>query len=409
MQIPRLSSTTNPCFLFLIALIIFSLSPHQSKAIGIVSSSLPEATTLQISTGRVSYDIVVQGTPVDTPAARTYPYQVYVTGNDIYENTVYISVAQGSVNVKGQISNPGGTPEAATTDSIAGSFTVPNDGTLATGQLQLIVEIYDPGTPYPTTTDLLGTSPAVPRLTSGTLTIEAIPDISIPAVQQIVKTQAIAGVPTLTANGTLSEIPVATSGAGYDPAFPPTVTITPNGNATVYAIVEQTTGSITGFNIVNSGNFSAVPAVTIAAPPSYMTQRTGGLLYSSGSYYGGDIVSFRTSVRNSQQGRPLPPADTHRLQTVLTTDPAYTAQSGSDDFRLFFTTISGDGVGSVGEGSPIRGIQVTGTPNGFTQAVPPELPNGGTVPPTYGLPHATTGTTVDTARATASLISGVST
>jgi hypothetical protein len=375
-------------------IVVLGFTLRDTLAIEVASSTLPGDTTLQIDTGRVSYTVDVRGTSENI--FTTYPYQVYVRGTDIYGNPIFISVAQGTVTVRGQIANPGGVPEAATTDRITGSWTVPNDGTLhnTTSGYRLIVEVYTNGTPFPTTRAALGTNTVFAPLSSGTLTIDVVPDIGIPAVRQIVKSQATAGIPVLV-GGALANIPVATPGTGYDASSPPTVTVTPANGSTVRAVVNQTTGSISRFEIINAGaGFAAPPVITVAIPPTYMTQRMGGLLYDSGTYYGGDILRFQTTIQNlasgvgDRQGRPLRPssADRHRIQTVLTTDPAYTASSGSDDFQVFFTDITGDMSGAALVNSPIQAIQVYGTPNGFMQAVPPVNPTGGVVPATYGLP-----------------------
>ncbi len=162
-----------------------------ARAIEITAATLPAEQTLQILTGSVTYGpITVRGTATEAAAAVTYPYIVYVSGKDIYGNTLYLPLRRGSVTVRGEFPAPppatSGTV-AATTDTIAvGSWQVPNDGTLhnlAAGY-RIFVAFYNlpgaaPGDPfrYPETVAEL-TSPFL-SADSQRLLIDVLPDLKV--------------------------------------------------------------------------------------------------------------------------------------------------------------------------------------------------------------------------------------
>lgn len=420
----------NPLRLIILGTVLWA--PPLAWSIETVNVTLPGDTVLQIDNS-VSFSVEVRGTTetVDTD----YPYNLYVTGADIYGNAIFIQVAQGTLRVRGPrtVLPPGATTpvnEPATTDRFQGEWIVPRDGTLhnsgITAGYRMIAAIYAPGTPLPSTPGTLIAALALPPQVSGDLTIEVLPDIAIPPVRSISKQRATATA-ALGAGGSVA-LTVTNPGAGYDPNFPPAVTVgapPPGGTAAQYlAIVEAETGSITGFTAVNPGaGYLAAPTVTIANAPSNMTQRTGGVLYKAGTYYGGDILRFRTTILNratvpeagNRQSRPLRTnrADRHRLNVVLTTDPRYDEDTAPpdeeagegtepepttttpDDYLIAFHDILGDMAGApVGEFSTIRAVNVYGTP----PAVPAYgINTGGTTATATAAPPAVGGvlTTAD--------------
>jgi hypothetical protein len=392
--------------LLLISLVLVA----RASAIAINGTpTLPTAATLQLR-DTVNYRVEVIGTGADVPGPNSYNYNVWVSGIDIYGNPVFIQVEQGTVSVTGPIPNPGGTPTAATVVPITGTWTVPNDGTLhnVVGGYRLNVAVYATGTPLPTAVAGLTSGLAVPLQTSEQLNIEVLPDIEIPDVGPIFKQPATASAAVV---GGSVQLTVTNPGSGYDANFPPMVTVdTPPAGGTAaqfLAILEAETGSIIGFTTLNPGaGYIAAPNVTIAPPPSNMTQRTGGILYKAGTYYGGDIVRFQATVRNritaqgGRQSRPLRSAraDRHRLNLVLTTNPEYDeaatppddegddendpqadpnptptptptpSPTSTDDFLLAFHDIRGDMAGApAADFSTIRAVNVYGTPG----ALPP--------------------------------------
>jgi hypothetical protein len=171
------------------------LAAPSARAIEITAATLPGDQTLQILTGNVSFGpITVQGTETESAAAVAYPYIIFVRGNDIYGNQVYIPLGNGRVTVRGQFERPGVPPAAAvvvpaTTATIgAGNWNVPNDGTLhnlAPG-FRLVVGFYNlpgaaPGDPlrFPETAAELD-SPFLSS-TSGPLRIDVLPDLKVGA------------------------------------------------------------------------------------------------------------------------------------------------------------------------------------------------------------------------------------
>ena len=427
----------------------------RALSIEIVSVNLPADSTLQLE-ATVPYRVEVRGNtePNDTP----YRYNLYVSGNDIYGNNVVMQVAQGTLTVRGpRVALPPGatTPvnEPATTDRFEGTWTVPNDGTLhnITGGYRMIAAIYTTGTAFPTRVAELTSNLAVPQQNSGLLKIEVLPDIAIPPVAPIFKQRALA---TAAVAGGAVSLTITNPGSGYDATFPPTVTVAAppfGGTAGEFlAIVEAETGSITGFTTVNPGSgYVAVPGVTIDPSPAYMTQRTGGILYKAGTYYGGDIVRFQASVLNrstvsGRQGRPLvsSTADRHRINLVLTTDPEYDeeatppddapnddanpnptptptpapAPAATDDFLTDFYDIYGDMAGAPADAfSTIRAVSVYGTPpalasyglntSGVRATATAAIPPGGVLT-TANLTVVNAGTSYDPANPPAVTISG---
>ncbi len=428
----------------------------QALSIEIISVSLPPDSTLQLEAS-VPYRVEVRGNNEanDTP----YRYNLYVSGNDIYGNRVFIQVAQGTLTVRGpRVALPPGatTPvnEPATTDRFEGTWTVPNDGTLhnITSGYRMIAAIYSTGTPLPMRIADLTANLAVPLQQSGLLKIDVPPDVAIPPVAPIFKQRATA---TASVSGGAVTLTVTNPGTGYDPTFPPSVTVAapPSGTtARFLAIVEAETGSITGFTTLDPGSgYIAPPAVTIATSPSYMTQRTGGILYKAGNYYGGDIARFQATLLNrsvvaGRQGRPLrsSSADRHRINLVLTTDPEYDEAATppdddpdddananptptptptpapppavTDDFLMAFHDIRGDMAGVTANAfSTIRAVSVYGTPGalpsyglntgGIRATATASIPVGGVLT-TANLTVGNAGTSYDSANPPAVTISG---
>ena len=109
---------------------LFGVQPVRAiEVIGDPTLPGPGLTTVQILTGSVGYDVTVGGTTeaVDT----TYPYLVYLQGNDIYENPTFLPVAAGAVTVRGETFRPaGGATAVANLSSTGGlkSLTLDNRG-----------------------------------------------------------------------------------------------------------------------------------------------------------------------------------------------------------------------------------------------------------------------------------------
>ncbi|MEY3481078.1 MAG: hypothetical protein RIQ71_1853 [Verrucomicrobiota bacterium] len=169
------------------------LAAPTARAIEITSATLPAEQTLQILTGFVSYGpITVRGNDVETTKAITYPYVIYVTGNDIYSNPVYIPLTHGTVTVRGQYTIPGIPPAGdtvivATTATIpAGRWNVPNDGTLhnlAPGY-KIVVAFYNipgasPTDPYKFPSSLAELTNSFLSSNSDPLKIDVLPDLKV--------------------------------------------------------------------------------------------------------------------------------------------------------------------------------------------------------------------------------------
>lgn len=182
---------------FLPALLFLALvaCPMVAEAIQVTGSSLPDDVVLPIQTGQVSYSVEVEGTDgeVNTP----YIAVVYVTGRDIYGNTIYIEVQRTSFALSGKIG-----AQDPTTFTIGGEnarWVVPNDGTLhslirtgsydpaatnnvvteaSTGGYRLCVAVYSvpPGVPADIN-DL--TTGRVVFLQSGRIDIDVLPDLAV--------------------------------------------------------------------------------------------------------------------------------------------------------------------------------------------------------------------------------------
>lgn len=328
-----------------------------------------------VKTGTFQLNESISGSFLVTgPVAADVHYRVVLQGTDFYGNAVTILLQSSDLPV---LAGPAPN-QPAQTATINFSGTIPNDGTLHGSNYT--VALY--------TGDVLAGPPAslgnFKNSTSG-ISISVTPDIAIPNVQPVSKVRA-----TATANltgGAVSSLTIVNPGSGYDPSFPPLVTITgANTTPAIFlAVVEENTGSITRFQKVNGGaGYGAAPSVQVATPPTYQTERVGGLLYKSGNYYGGDILPIRTTVRNNptadgtKQSRPLGPEDVHRLNVVLTTDPAYTATAGSDDYLIYFTEIVGDMAGAVGDLSTIRAVETYRTPGLLPAYGVPYTAGGGT-------------------------------
>lgn len=188
----KLARLLPPRILTLACLVGFIAAPA-ARAIEITQATLPAEQTLQILTGNVSFGpITVRGTETESAAAVAYPYVIFVRGNDIYGNQVYMPLGNGRVTVRGQYEIPA-TPPApavvvpATSATIGvGNWNVPNDGTLhnlAPG-FRLIVAFYNlpgaaPGDPlrFPETAAELD-SPFL-SATSAPLRIDVLPDLRV--------------------------------------------------------------------------------------------------------------------------------------------------------------------------------------------------------------------------------------
>jgi hypothetical protein len=158
------------------ALLALFTSPLNSYAIEVTSSQLPSNTTLQISTGSVTYQVDVRGTTESSPTE--YRWLAYVTGTDIYGNAVYFELDRGEVSVLG------GPPDQRTTDKIGpGRWTVPNDGTLhnTVSGYRLIVAIYKENEIYPADLAQLGdvSRLEIPAQISGQLNVDVLPDLAV--------------------------------------------------------------------------------------------------------------------------------------------------------------------------------------------------------------------------------------
>ena len=172
---------------WLVAFAITALSAvHTARAIELVNSQLPASETLQILTGSVTYEAEVQGTEGEVNAP--YTYIVYVTGNDVYNNPIYIQVDSGSFTVSGQrfVLPPGATTpveEPPTTFTIGGEnarWTVPDDGTLHNifGGYRLVVAIYSDPPSVPSDVEDLAAGRVI-FLQSGQLNIDVLPDLAV--------------------------------------------------------------------------------------------------------------------------------------------------------------------------------------------------------------------------------------
>lgn len=393
-MIPRLHTCL---FLYLLGSL---MAPPCAHAIDFTSVNLPADTELAVEQP-VAFDFEVIGTTETSDTV--YNYNVYVTGDDFYGNTVFFPVAQGALNVRGEISDlPPGATEPVTLPAVTagaqGQWRVPKDGTLhnlGAGYTMWLV-IYEDGasfapdgSSFPNSTIQLQTQTVLGPISSGKLTVSVPATVQIPSVSPASKIQAAA---TASVVDGAVQLALTSFGSGYDPNFPPAVAIgaPPDGGtqAEVLAIINPQTGSITGFNTINPGTgYVDPPTVDIDPPPSYMTQRTGGVLYKAGTYNGGDISRFQISVANTGKisvantgmtvTRPLSDSgsDKHRWRLVLTTDPKYEEDdaSDSDDFLLDFGDIFGDRP-FLSPQSTTRAVKVYNTP--------------GTLDP-YGLPPST--------------------
>ena len=351
------------------------LTINSALGIEIASISLPPSTQVTTVPSTLNWAFSVKGNDAEASTSKTYNYNVYAYGVDFYGNTVYFGLAQGDVQVRGEYA-VGDATILATTANISGSWTI-DDHTLhnTTNGYQIFVAIYrnsgnnstNTPNPFPSTISTISSNTTLPLQQSGTITINLTPDISIPAISRVESTLKSRATSTATvAGGVITALTLASVGSGYDPVFPPRVILSGSGGAgsgaTATAIVNQQTGRITNLMLHSGGSGYVAPVtVTIDAPPTYMTQRTGGVLYSAATpYYGGDMARFFTSV--TVAGRPLRSTEKHRLQTVFSTDPALVGQSGSDDFEVSFVEVYGDMAGRVTEESRLRPVQVQDTP-----------------------------------------------
>ena len=346
---PRNSIKSNlfALFLALASLLTASSAMAQSPLISGfgVSSNLTVAPG-----GTISGNFIAVGAANSTTVST--PYRIVLIGKDFYSNDITYQVTPGTIG-------PITSGSAPTNVTVNFSGTIPADGTLVsstTYSLQIFTGSVSAGSLGNLESSVAG------------ITIFALPDISIPAISRVASTSKSRATSTATvAGGVITALTLASEGSGYDPVFPPRVILSGSGGAgsgaTATAIVNQQTGRITNLMLHSGGSGYVAPVtVTIDAPPTYMTQRTGGVLYNAATpYYGGDMARFFTSV--TVAGRPLSNAETHRLQTVFSTDPALVGQSGSDDFEVSFVEVSGDMAGKVTEESRLRSVQVQDTPS----------------------------------------------
>lgn len=301
------------------------------------------------------------------------PWRVLLEGNDIYGNRVAVPIASGSldpllgvtVTTTAGVSTTNKAPVAQTF-----SGTIPNDGTL--------YQISESGSGYRlnlyTGTNVTALTPGVAQAGSDGFFIDVIPDLAIPPVTQITKIRATA-TPTVV-GGEVTALTPNNPGQGYDPFYPPTVTIRGTGGsgAAATAVVDPTTGSILSFDMTSKGTgYPTSTTVTVANPPSTQTQRTGGVLYGYNEqtgkfnyvYNSGDTVRYQTTILNNRTGdgglqsRPMrsTAGDRFRLRTVLTVDPAYTGTAGDDDLLVYDQACLGDMAGFPEELSEIRSVR----------------------------------------------------
>lgn len=134
----------------------------------------------------------------------------------------------------------------------------------------------------------------------------------------------------------------------------------------------------------------------------------GGVLYPPGEFYGGDILQFRTTIRNGdmdndfrifsenpRQTRPMRPAevDAYRLRTVLTLDPRWQGTRSADDFLINEEQVIGDMAQEAQPLTTLRAVRAFGTPGAL---------------PGYGVAIAAAGTTATAeAQLTGNAVSGV--
>lgn len=320
------------------------------------------------------------GTITFSTNAPPTPWRVLLEGLDFYRNKVVIQIAAG-------ISRPG---EVSFTGSI------PNDGTLHNyDDAGTNSQTSDPPEGYKLSL-YVGDSSAS---NAGTLyesfpnyLISVTPDLLIPPVVNVVKFSAGARANLVTnANGSVSigSVSITNAGQGYSAAAPPAFTFSAQGGAATNAAVtnsvaiDPVTGSLLSVKVQTNNTYASSVTnivIGIAAPPRYMTQRTGGVLYGLNektglynyAYNSGDAVRFQTTVANGPVGegkaetglesRPLGPSDLYRLETVLTTDPAYQGEAGSDDLLVFYQDCIGDMDRAADELSEVRTIRTYKTP-----------------------------------------------
>jgi hypothetical protein len=104
-------------------------------------------------------------------------------------------------------------------------------------------------------------------------------------------------------------------------------------------------------------------------------EAVGGALYPPGEFYGGDILQFRTTIRNGDMGfrsisetprqtRPMRPSevDAYRLRTVLTLDPRWQGTRSADDFLIYEEQVIGDMAQEAQPLTTLRAVRAFGTP-----------------------------------------------
>jgi len=254
-------------------------------------------------------------------------WRLLLVGRDIYGNDLTLPLAQGTVGSIQRSTND--TPNTVKVDFTSA---IPNDGTLhnLTGTntdnlgAGYSLELYFGDS------DVTAAGEGVWAGTNG-YHINVVPDLLIPPVQQVTKFQAGVRADLVTnGNGSvsISSLVVTNPGLGYNHAAPPAFTFTPQGGAATNAAVtnsvtiDPSSGALLACSVASNGYASTVTnfVVTVAAPPRYMTQRTGGVLYGLQTnglynyvYNPGDVVRFQTTVANNTigevgyDGRPMRP------------------------------------------------------------------------------------------------------
>lgn len=400
-----LGSWSGPLLLSLLLLVPVATSLAQ-PAPGLEGWNPPEAGVKKLKDGLNGSFTAKGGSNTTTPT----PWRVLLEGTDIYGNEFYYQVARGTVPAI-----PGTTNEPNTVEIPFGG-SIPNDGTLHnydgtdTNNLPAGYSL----ALYFGEATVTEAGDSRPASTNGYL-VSVVPDLLIPPVQQVTKGQAGARALLATnANGSvrISSLVITNPGSGYNLAAPPAFAFTPQGGgatnaaavATNSVIVDPQTGSLLEASVGTNNNYAATVTnvvVAIAAPPRYQTQRTGGVLYGLNEETGlynyawnpGDAARFQTTIANNlvgetgRQSRPMRPvaADLFRLRTILTTDPAYSGEAGSDDLLVFEQDCAGDMAGRVSALSEVRAIKAYNTPAA--------LPTYGVVP--VGAVPATATATMD--------------
>jgi biotin carboxyl carrier protein len=326
------------------------------QAIEITGSTLPGDTTLQILTGSVSYEVDVRGTTEASDT--TYPYLVYVTGTDIYGNTVYLPVESGDVTVRGQretfIPASGAAATAVVGAGQVTGFVVTSGG--ANYSANPVVTLLGGGGSGATAVSFINggqVTSVVPNNPGSGYTSPPTVQFSGgggSTVEQTATTDRISGNWIVPNDGTLHNI---TSGyrlivAIYNPGSSPTNVADLANNLAVSA---QRSGRL---------DIDVLPDLAVGVP---------GTTYQAGRYRGADIIQFNNTWVNDSTGegqresRPLrsTPADYYRADLRLSNNPQF-GDANNDDFLLSRLVFAGD-VPFIPNGTSIvRKVTVLDTP-----------------------------------------------